>query len=94
MDASQLHAAVAEFLHVLATDPKVFAQWQQTEKNPAAMGALIQKTLKLDAAPSAETIAQMSEYGHAQLSAHVETLKSLSGGQVRQCGNIFGTTHS
>jgi hypothetical protein len=92
MNDEQLHAIVAEFLHVLSTSPDALKEWQSAEKNPKTMGALMQKTLKLSAPPTEDDIRKMTVFADAQLSAHVETLNKVSGGPPQQVGTFFGMT--
>ena len=92
MTDEQLHAIVAEFLHVLSTSPETLKKWQAAEKHPKAMAALMQETLHLSAAPSEADMHKMTAFADAQLEQHVASLNRVSGGPPQQVGNIFGMT--
>jgi hypothetical protein len=92
MSDEELHAIVAEFLHVLSTSPDALKQWQNTRKHPKEMAALMQETLKLSAAPSESDMRKMTAFADAQLSQHVASLNKVSGGPPQQVGSSFGMT--
>lgn len=92
MNDEQLHATVAEFLHVLSTQPDALKKWQNTEKSPKAMGALMQETLKLHSSPTEADMRKMTAYADEQLSHHVASLNKVSGGPPQQVGSTFGMT--
>ena len=92
MNESQHRGIVAGFLHMLATSPEVFKEWQETPKNPAAMGAFIQKSMNLKDAPTEDEIRAMSDYSEKELRPHLEALQNV--GVPRQVGNIFGMTQN
>lgn len=92
MNEAQLRGIVAGFLHILTTTPEVFREWQNTPKEPGAMGALIQKSMNLKSAPTAEHLQAMSDYSQKELRPHLQSLDDLDAGVPRQVGNAFGMT--
>lgn len=94
MNESQLRGVVAGYLHVLTTSPEVFKEWQNTPKEPGAIGAHVAKTLNLKAAPTSEELQTMSDYADDHLKPHIESLNNMQAHVPSQVGNAFGMTQS
>ena len=88
-EISRRGAAVA-FLHVLQTTPDVYAEWMDLAKDdPAAVGALIQRTLGLAQAPDGDDLRAMALYIDERLQAQVAELQQSNPNAPRHVGLVF-----
>ncbi len=77
MTTTQRRAVAAGFLHALQTSPDVYQEWSGIAKDDyAAIGALVQKTMGLSAAPTQDDIVAMAQYIDSNLQQHVDAIKA------------------
>ena len=99
MTPEQHEGVVAGFLHLLDRSDAVRKEWldtvQQNAQKPldqrsAALAALVQKTLGLAQAPSADDMQKMLAHANTVLADRVASIKS-HGDVPRTVGSIFNT---
>jgi hypothetical protein len=89
----QQKAVAAGFLHALQVTPALYQEWQGIAKdNYAAIGALIQKTMGLATAPSADDLHAMAAYIDAHLQAQVAQMQEADPNAPRHVGYLVLTT--
>ena len=92
MNETQRRAVAVGFLHALQTTPDVYNEWIAIPKDDdAAIGALIQKTMSLSAAPDADDIHAMAKYIDSHLQQHVDAIKADHDDAPHHVGFVFMT---
>ena len=95
MTESQHKGVVAGFLHVLKTSPDVFNDWMKTPKDDhQAVGALVQRTLGLAAAPSRSDMEAMAKHADEALKPQITELKEKHEGVPTHVGMFFASQQS
>ena len=77
MNDTQRKAAAAGFMHALANSREALTEWANTAKDdPAAVGALIQKTVGLANPPSVDDLRAMSTHIKQNLQPQVQEVQA------------------
>ena len=89
MTETQQRAIAAGFLHALETSPDLYHEWQAIAKdNLDAIGALVQKTMGLQTAPTKSDLDAMANYVDAALKSNVASIQAANANAPRHVGFI------
>ena len=90
MNDIQRRAVAAGFVHALTCSREALEEWSRLPKSDAAaVGAFIQKTLGLAAAPSTDDLEAMSSYVQSDLQAQVKSVQAQDVDVVNHTGSFM-----